>query len=191
MKDTDDFGDWVASTGPGLIRFGYLVCGDQQVAEDLAVEALTRVRHRWRRLADGGNPDAYARAIVVSKLRSLPRKRARSAAPPAPGLPPGPPGPPTPPEPPAGADPAAAGTDPAATSGDDARNSMLLWSVILGLPERMRAAVVLRFYEDLDDDAIGQVLRCAPSTVPVHIGEALERLRSHPALGDVTIGSIQ
>jgi DNA-directed RNA polymerase specialized sigma24 family protein len=164
MKDVDDFGDWVANTGPGLIRFGYLVCGDQQLAEDLAAKAVTRVRYRWRRLADGGNPDAYARAIVVSQLRSLPRRRARTAP--------------------------SAGTDTAApASGDDARDSMLLWSVILGLPERMRAAVVLRFYEDLDDDAIGQVLHWAPSTVPAHISEALDRLRSHPALSDVTIGS--
>jgi len=157
MKDTHDFDAWVASTGPGLIRFGYLVSGDQQVAEDLAREALTRVRYRWRRLADGGNPDTYARTVVVSQLRSLPRKRARSAE--ATELP--------------------APQPPTEQSAQSAPPEMLLWSVILGLPERMRAAVVLRFYEDLDDVAIGQVLRCAPSTVPVHIGEALDRLRPH------------
>jgi DNA-directed RNA polymerase specialized sigma24 family protein len=153
--DSDDFGDWVASTGPGLIRFGYLVSGDQQAAEGLAREALARVRQRWRRLADRGNPDAYARAIMVSQLRSWQRKRS----------------------------PAGAATAGMATWSDGATDLMPLWSVILGLPERMRAAVVLRFYEDLDDDAIGQVLSCPAGTVREHIREALDRIGAHPAAG--------
>jgi RNA polymerase sigma factor (sigma-70 family) len=165
----DDFGDWVTSTGPRLIRFSYLVSGDQRVAEDLAEEAMVRVCHRWRRLAHGGNPDVYARAIVVSQLRSWKRKRS----------------------------PAGAATDahpvlPAEVTplsdddeGGDVADWMTLWSLTLRLPEKLRAAVVLRFYEDLDDDAIGQVLGCSPTIVPVHIRRALDRLRSHPAVGDL------
>jgi RNA polymerase sigma-70 factor (sigma-E family) len=161
--DATDFSGWAVEQGPRLIRFGYLLSGDQQIAQDLAQEALARVHTRWRRLSDGGNPDAYARAIVVNQLRSWQRRRwwtERSvtviAAPGA--VPP---------------------------FDDAAADRMALWSLVVGLPEKMRAAVVLRFYEDLDDSAIGQILGCSAATVRVHVRKALAKLRSHPAAADL------
>jgi RNA polymerase sigma-70 factor (sigma-E family) len=164
-QDSRDFRDWAAGTGPGLIRFGYLLSGDQQIAQDLAQEALARVHRRWRRLSDGGNPDAYARTIVVNQLRSWQRKRSWHEGP-------------------------VTGTEVLAVAPpfDDATTDRVaLWELILGLPEKMRAAVVLRFYEDLDDNAIGAILGCAPATVRVHVRKALDKLRSHPAAGDLAI----
>lgn len=161
--DATDFGGWAVEQGPRLIRFAYLLSGDQQIAQDLAQEALARVHTRWRRLSDGGNPDAYARAIVVNQLRSWQRKRSwaeRTVTVTA----------------------VAEATPP---FDDAAADRMALWSLIVGLPEKMRAAVVLRFYEDLDDSAIGQILSCSPATVRVHVRKALDKLRSHPAVADL------
>lgn len=161
--DATDFGGWAIEQAPRLIRFGYLLSGDQQIAQDLAQEALARVHTRWRRLSDVGNPDAYARAIVVNQLRSWQRRRSWAerimsvTAVPA-AVPP---------------------------FDDAAVDRMALWSLIVGLPEKMRAAVVLRFYEDLDDSAIGQILGCSPATVRVHVRKALDKLRSHPAVADL------
>lgn len=52
-----------------------------------------------------------------------------------------------------------------------------LFDVLAALPERMRAAIVLRFYEDLPDGDIAALLDCAPSTVRSLIHRGLARLR--------------
>ena len=52
-----------------------------------------------------------------------------------------------------------------------------LWDVLQTLPARQRAAVVLRFYEDLPDDEIAALLGCRVATVRTMVFRALERLR--------------
>ncbi|AIJ21989.1 sigma factor-like helix-turn-helix DNA-binding protein [Amycolatopsis thermoflava] len=46
-----------------------------------------------------------------------------------------------------------------------------------GLSRSQQAAVVLRFYEDRDDDEIASVLGCAVGTVRSHISRGLSVLR--------------
>lgn len=46
------------------------------------------------------------------------------------------------------------------------------------LPARQRAALVLRFYEDLPETAIAEALRCRPGTVGSLISRGLARLRA-------------
>jgi RNA polymerase sigma factor (sigma-70 family) len=53
-----------------------------------------------------------------------------------------------------------------------------LWSLLASLPRAQRAVMVLRFYEDLDDRRIAEVLGCAPVTVRVHASRALGTLRA-------------
>ena len=48
---------------------------------------------------------------------------------------------------------------------------------LAGLPPRQRAALVLRFYEDLSGDQIADVLGCRPGTVKSLISRGLARLR--------------
>lgn len=50
------------------------------------------------------------------------------------------------------------------------------------LSTRQRAAVILRFWEDMTEQQTAQVLECSPSTVKVHTRRALSALRAHPAL---------
>lgn len=52
-----------------------------------------------------------------------------------------------------------------------------LWDVLGQLPERQRAAIVLRFYEDLPDDEIAQLLGCRPATVRTAIFRGLAAMR--------------
>jgi RNA polymerase sigma factor (sigma-70 family) len=54
-----------------------------------------------------------------------------------------------------------------------------VWRLIARLPPRQRATVVLRFYEDLDDVAIAEILGCSPVTVRTHTMRALSALRHH------------
>lgn len=46
------------------------------------------------------------------------------------------------------------------------------------LPRQQRAVIVLRYYEDLDDKAIGDLLDCSAATVRAHASRALSRLRA-------------
>jgi len=52
-----------------------------------------------------------------------------------------------------------------------------MWDVLLTLPPRQRAAIVLRFYEDLPDDDIARVLGCRPATVRTALFRGLAKLR--------------
>jgi RNA polymerase sigma factor (sigma-70 family) len=57
-----------------------------------------------------------------------------------------------------------------------------MWRLIQALPYRQRAVVVLRYYEDLDDATIADILGLAPTTVRTHAMRALSTLRErHPA----------
>jgi RNA polymerase sigma-70 factor (sigma-E family) len=52
-----------------------------------------------------------------------------------------------------------------------------LWDALATLPERRRAAIVLRFYLDLPDPEIAEVLGCRPATVRTSIHRGLAQLR--------------
>jgi len=76
--------------------------------------------------------------------------------------------------------------DPAAAV--DERDAVL--RVVAGLPPKQRAAVVLRFYEDLPDDEIADLLGCRTVTVRTHLSRALATLRgAMPAVPMITHGS--
>jgi RNA polymerase sigma factor (sigma-70 family) len=46
------------------------------------------------------------------------------------------------------------------------------------LPQRQRAAIVLRFYEDLSEDSIAQILRCRNGTVRSLVTRGVQALRA-------------
>jgi RNA polymerase sigma factor (sigma-70 family) len=52
-----------------------------------------------------------------------------------------------------------------------------LWPLIVALPARQRAVLVLRYYEDLSESEIAGVLGCRPGTVKSLASRALDRLR--------------
>jgi RNA polymerase sigma factor (sigma-70 family) len=53
----------------------------------------------------------------------------------------------------------------------------LLRRLIATLPHRQRAVLVLRYYEDLDDTTIAEILDCSAITVRTHAFRALATLR--------------
>lgn len=52
-----------------------------------------------------------------------------------------------------------------------------MWDVLQTLPSRQRAAIVLRFYEDLPDEEIATLLGCKVATVRTAVFRGLEKLR--------------
>jgi RNA polymerase sigma factor (sigma-70 family) len=61
--------------------------------------------------------------------------------------------------------------DPAELAADE------MWDVLATLTDRQRSAIVLRFYEDMPDDRIAEILDCRQATVRSAIHRGLRALR--------------
>lgn len=149
------FDDWVGARVPALMRFAYLVTGSQQAAEDAVQSALTRVCERWSRVRRTADPDRYVRRMVVNAHVSAWRRSGRRELSVAEVR-----------------DTATA--DPA----EGVATSDAVWRVCGTLPPQQRAAVVLRFYEDLEYAEIAEVLGVAQATVRSHVHRALAAMRA-------------
>jgi RNA polymerase sigma-70 factor (sigma-E family) len=150
-----EFTEYVEERGAALQRLGYLLAGDAHLGQDLVQTALMKAYRRWSRMRD---PDAYVRRTMVNA--HLDWRRLRSSA----------------------ETPAEAGTferrsDPVVDHSDGVAAQDEMWQALGTLPRKQRAVLVLRFYEDLDDAAIGALLGCAESTVRSQAARALETLR--------------
>ena len=141
------FDDFVAARGDALLRFAYLLCGDAHLAEDLVQGVLARAYRRWPK------PEAYVRAMVVNEHLSWRRKRSSREVVVA-------------------ATPDVAAREPADLGARDEA-----WRLLATLPPRQRAVLVLRYYEDLSDRAIAEVLGCSASAVRAYAARALATLR--------------
>ena len=156
-----DFGEYVEARTGALLRLAYLLCGNAHTAEDIVQEALVRAHRRWDRVTRAGNPDAYVRRIVVNQHRSWRRRRSSTELTVEPsGLP-----------------PSAVGDSQDALAVRD-----LTWRMLHELTEQQRAVLVLRYYEDLGDADIAELLGCAPGTVRSLAARAFAQLRRHPDL---------
>src|SRR4051794_400615 len=130
-----EFADWMAARQAALIRTAYLLTGSQHAAEDLVQTTLTKLYLAWGRIADRQHVDAYARRALVNEHRSTWRRAHRrpevlSGAVPEPAL--------------------------AVTEYDGEREAV--WRFVQGLPPRQRAVIVLRYYEDLSEAEIADLL---------------------------------
>jgi RNA polymerase sigma factor (sigma-70 family) len=53
-----------------------------------------------------------------------------------------------------------------------------LWDALGSLPHRQRAAIVLRYYEDLSEARIAELLQCRPGTVKSLLSRGLGTMRT-------------
>lgn len=157
----DGFHEFVRTRSDALLRFAFLLCGDRHRAEDFTQEALIRCHRRWRAVERGGAPEPYVRKAILRQFLSW-RRLKSSAEKMADRF-----------------DEVAAPADTAQQVAD--RDEM--WHALAGLPRRQRAVLVLRYYEDLPDAQVAELLGCSAATVRVHASRALARLREHPRLG--------
>jgi RNA polymerase sigma-70 factor (sigma-E family) len=161
------FEEYVRQRGAALVRLARLLVGDRQLGEDLAQEVLAKAYANWSRIQRADRPDVYLRRMLVNAHIS--RRRLRSSREYI-GV--------------ADADRPEPGALDAQVAERDA-----LWRVVLTLPKQQRAAVVLRYYEDLDDAAIAEILDCSPVTVRTHVMRALATLRDRVAARDGVLRS--
>ena len=153
---------------PGLVKFAAVLTGDRELAQDVVQDALVRAHQGWRQVAAADRPDLYLRKMVVNGYLGWRRRwYQRSVRPTADvtGF-----GGPTAP-------------DPAWRIADADQ----LAGPLAELSRAQRASIVLRFYEDRDDNEIAAVLGCAPGTVRSHISRGLSALRVQLNEGKETV----
>ena len=140
---------------PAAGRLAYLLTGDRALAEDLVQEAFVRVVGRFRHLRVPDAFEAYLRRTIVnlhtSQLRRWRLERAYLER---------------------------EGRAEASTTNPDVDAREELWRAVLALPPRQRAAVVLRFYEDLSERETADALGCSPSAAKSLVARAMQTLRA-------------
>jgi RNA polymerase sigma-70 factor (sigma-E family) len=150
--------DAYVRSGPAGIRLAYLLTGDRAVAEDLVQEAFVRFVGRFRFLRYPDDFEPYLRRTIVNLSKNHFRRRAVERAyleregPRAEDV----------------------------STGPDVATHDALRSALLRLPLRHRTALVLRYFEDLPDATIAELLGCRQATVRSLVARGIEALRTTP-----------
>ena len=154
QRETSRLGELYERYAPGASRLAYLLTGDRRLAEDLMQEAFVRVFGRFRDVRDPNSFEAYLRRTVVNLANSHFR-RARTEREWLAQQP----------------------TFERTHDDPDPTERDAMWNVLQILPQQQRAAIVLRFYEDLSERQIADALRCPVGTVKSLLSRGLVRLR--------------
>ena len=155
MREYNDIDTFLAARWSSLFRLACLLTGSTTEADDLLQESLIKVYLRWPKISRTQVPEAYVRRMMVNTLVSRTRRPFRRRE-----LP--------------GATVAAT----AVVSPEDAvLDRVEVWPLVCGLPVRQRAVIVLRYYEDLSEQEIADVLGCSTGSVKSQAHDALASLR--------------
>jgi RNA polymerase sigma-70 factor (sigma-E family) len=146
-----DFGEFADAQSSRLLGLAYALTGNPHDAWDLVQETLVRVGVRWRRLRDE-EPSAYARTVLVrlniDRLRSLRREF-----------------------------PVMQVRDSSAPVVEVGPVDQWLVDALADLSPRQRAALALRFVDDLDVARIAERMGCSVGTAKSHLSRGLAKLR--------------
>jgi RNA polymerase sigma-70 factor (sigma-E family) len=161
--EADGFDAYVRASGARHKRLAFLLTGDLHEAEDLLQAAYAKVYPHWRKVRTYDVPDAYLRRVMVSLRTSWWRRhrgRERIVA-----------------------DLPAHGHHVADPSSMVVESQALL-TALAGLPDRQRAAVVLRHWCDLSEADTAATMGCSVGTVKSSTSKGLAHLRSALAGAD-------
>src|SRR5206468_3329868 len=75
MGEPDGFREFVAARSPALVRYAWLMTGNEATAHDLVQTALVKVWSRWSRIERQESPEAYVRKVMVSTFLTWNRRR--------------------------------------------------------------------------------------------------------------------
>lgn len=155
MHDTDEFTLFVRAHTAALLRTAYLLTGSAGAAEELVQDTLVHLYPKWDKVQAAEVPLAYVRrslanGFINARRRPASREFAVEVLPDH-------------------------GTLDIATAQLADRDE--IWSLLRELPERQRAALVLRYFHDLPDGDIADALGCRAGTVRSLISRGLSAMR--------------
>ena len=152
-RDRDAYEDLFALHVPGAVTVAYLMTGDRALAEDLAQEAFVKIMGRF---ADRRPPEAfsaYLRKTVINLCKSHHRREKVRRA-----------------------HLNGSVRDPMVSPAPEAPDDELR-PLLLALPHLQRAAIVLRFYEDLSESEAARLLDCSEGAVRSAVFRGMTTLR--------------
>ncbi|EIE97975.1 SigE family RNA polymerase sigma factor [Saccharomonospora glauca] len=160
------FEDFVQQRLERLLRYATALTCDPHLAEDVVQDVLLRAQRRWDRISSLDAPDAYVRRMVTNEYLSWRRRRAaRHVSTTHEAL--------------------EALSAPVADHATYYAERDAMRARIATLPRKQRAALVLRYYENLTHAEIAGALGCSEGTVRSHISRALSVLRATAPTGAV------
>jgi RNA polymerase sigma-70 factor (sigma-E family) len=161
IGDRVAFGEYVRVRSHALLRSAQALTGNRADAEDLVQATLVKAYQSWDRIDDAAALDTYVRRVMVNTHISGWRRRRVDEYP----------------------------TDeiPDAPSAGDATRDSDLRDVVQRaldrLPRQMRAAVMLRFYDDMTEPEVAAALGVSVGTVKSTVARAVAKLRNDAELG--------
>jgi RNA polymerase sigma-70 factor (sigma-E family) len=157
-----DAAAWIDAALPRLMGAALSLTGHRQDAEDLLQETLAKVILKWSSVSHADSPDAYVRRAMVNTFISGRRRKSSREV--------------------VSHDVVTAEWRVGGHGGDDGHDTHLaardhMWQLLATLPPRQRAVLVLRYYDDLPDAQIAEVLGCSAVSVRVAAHRAMGILR--------------
>ena len=148
----DDVASFVAARWQGLVRFGFMLTGDRAAGEDLVQESLLRCLPSWGRL-DPQGVEAYVRKVMSRLAWKAHRHPLRMTS--------------------------SSGRAEAITAdiADTSSEQSDLRRALEGLPRQQRVVLVLRYWQDLSEAEIAELLGCRQGTVKSRASRAYAQLR--------------
>ena len=150
------FADFVRAHGRSLFGTAYLLTGSGDAGEELVQATLVDLYPKWARVAAAASPLAYVRRALVNRF--LTSKRVRRVV-----------------ETPTWDLPELADAE---DFTERVADRELIWSLLGDLPQRQRAAIVLRYFHDQDDATIAAALECRVATVRSVISRGVAAMRA-------------
>ncbi len=146
-----DFAAWYDGVAADVTRSVSGVVGDPLLGREAAAEAFARAYERWDRVAVMDSPEGWVHQVAVNLCRRSWRQRCLESR-------------------------ALARMLPAAIGGLGEHHDDV-YRAVRGLPNRMRLAVRLRYWDDLTEGQIAETMGVAPGTVSALLSGARARLR--------------
>jgi RNA polymerase sigma-70 factor (sigma-E family) len=151
-----DFESWLVAREGALQRTAHLLTGDVHTAQDLVQNTLAKLYLGWDHIRQAHNVDAYARKVLVNEYRTAWRRPVRRREQVTGDVP----------------------DRPAPGQEYDGRREAV-WRFVCSLPPKQRAVIVLRFYEQLTEPEIAELMGISLGTVKSQSSRALASLRAH------------
>ncbi len=155
-----EYSAFVRANSARLLKLAFVLTCHGPSSEDLVQEALLQAYRRWHSVQEASDPGAYVRRILVNIYLQQRRRKHVPEVPLA----------------------LAEQTLPSTSASFLLPEQDAMLRAISTLSRREQVALVLRYYEDLDDRAIASALRCRPATVRSLLHRGLKKLRTNPHL---------